>query len=362
MSDSQFPAAVKALAEFDDIEKQLSDSAVHQDQALARKLGRRYAALKQVVEAYKTWKTLDDDRKTALSLASEDPMFADEAESLIEPLNDARDHLHAVLIPRDEQDSSDIIMEIKAGAGGEESALFAGDLMRMYMKYADKKGWKYELMEANETDIGGYKDITLAIRNPNTQAPPEEGVWAHLKFDGGVHRVQRVPVTESQGRVHTSATAVYVYPEVEADDTEIEIPQSDLKIDVFRAGGPGGQCVNTTDSAVRMTHLPTGITVSMQNEKSQIQNRAAALKVLKSRLLAKKLEEAEAESSDMMKSQVRTADRSERIRTYNFPENRIADHRSGFKAYNLDNVMDGALDDVVRSCIELDEKARLAAA
>lgn len=359
-TNGQFKKAEESYREFLEIEQQLASPEVHQDQNLSKKLGRRYAALGQVVNAYKTWKALEDDRKAALELASEDELFAKEAEDIVPKLNAAREVLQEVLTPRDEDDSRDVIVEIKAGAGGEESALFAGDLLRMYIKYAETKGWKIQIMDESPTDIGGFKDITLAIRNPDTSAPPQDGVWANLKFEGGVHRVQRVPVTESQGRIHTSATGVYVYPEADEDE-ELEIDQNDLRIDVFRAGGPGGQCVNTTDSAVRITHIPTGIVVSMQNEKSQIQNRAAALKILKSRLIAKKAEEEAAKNSDMRMSQVRTADRSERIRTYNFPENRIADHRSGFKAYNLDQVLDGSLDAVINSCIEMDKKARLEA-
>jgi peptide chain release factor 1 len=358
LSGGAFPKAQEAYDEYLEIEKRLSDPSVHQDQNLARKLGRRYAALRQIVQAYKTWLSLETDRKAALELADEDPIFAKEAEEIVPKLNHAREVLQEVLIPRDEDDSRDVIIEIKAGAGGEESALFAGDLLKMYLKFAENKGWKTEIMDESPTDIGGYKDITIALRNPVADAPPQDGVWANLKFEGGVHRVQRVPVTESQGRIHTSATGVYVYPEMD-DDVEIEIDQNDLRIDVFRAGGPGGQCVNTTDSAVRITHIPTGIVVSMQNEKSQIQNRAAALKVLKSRLVAKKLEEEAAKNSDMRLSQVRTADRSERIRTYNFPENRIADHRTGYKAYNLDQVLGGDLNAVVESCIEMDKKARM---
>lgn len=354
----QFPKAEAAYQEFLDIEKKLSEPEVHQDQNLAKKLGRRYAALGQVVGAYKLWKQLDEDRKVALEFATDDPAFAQEAERIVPKLNEARFALEEVLTPRDENDSRDVIMEIKAGAGGEESALFASDLLKMYLKYAESKGWQAQILDQASTDIGGYKDITIAFRNLNTQAPPQDGVWANLKFEGGVHRVQRVPVTESQGRVHTSATGVYVYPEADEDD-EIEIDQNDLRIDVFRAGGPGGQCVNTTDSAVRITHIPTGIVVSMQNEKSQIQNRAAAMKVLKSRLIAKQQEEEAAQNSQMRLSQVRTADRSERIRTYNFPENRIADHRSGYKSYNLDHVLSGDLEAVVQSCIELDKKERM---
>ena len=212
----------------------------------------------------------------------------------------------------------------------------------------------------NETwsDLGGYKDATIAIRTPGTVAP-EDGVWAHLKYEGGVHRVQRVPVTESQGRIHTSAAGVLVLPELE-DEGEIEIDENDLRIDVYRSSGPGGQSVNTTDSAVRITHLPTGVVVSMQNEKSQIQNREAAMRVLKARLAQLKQEEQDAAAAEARKSQVRTVDRSERIRTYNFPENRIADHRTGYKSYNLDVVLDGDLGPVIASAIALDEQHRLA--
>ncbi|MDR0950311.1 MAG: peptide chain release factor 1 [Candidatus Ancillula sp.] len=354
-----FEKAEAAYQEFLDIEKQLSDPATQSNQNLARRLGRRYAALGQVVSAYKAWKKLDEDRKAALELAEVDDEFKAEAEAIVPKLNAAREKLEEVLLPRDEDDSRDIVMEIKAGAGGDEAALFSADLLRMYMKYADSKGWKSEILHESWNDVGGYKDVSCAFRNPKSQFPPEEGVWANLKYEGGVHRVQRVPVTESQGRIHTSASGVYVYPEADEDEGEIEIDQNDLKIDVFRASGPGGQCVNTTDSAVRITHIPTGIVVSMQNEKNQIQNRAAAMKVLKSRLIQKQKEEEQAKNSEMRLSQVRTADRSERIRTYNFPENRIADHRTGYKAYNLDQVMDGALQPIVDSCIETDKQHRL---
>jgi peptide chain release factor 1 len=249
-------------------------------------------------------------------------------------------------------------MEIKAGEGGAESALFAADLLRMYIQYANSKGWKTEILDKNESDLGGYKDVQLAIKANTTD--PAQGVYAHLKYEGGVHRVQRVPVTETQGRIHTSAAGVLVFPEVDEPE-EVEISQNDIRIDVYRSSGPGGQSVNTTDSAVRITHLPTGIVVSMQNEKSQLQNREAAMRVLRARILAAQQEAIEAEQSAARKSQVRTVDRSERIRTYNFPENRIADHRTGYKSYNLDQVMDGALEPVVQSAIQMDEEARLAA-
>jgi peptide chain release factor 1 len=266
--------------------------------------------------------------------------------------------LRRLLIPRDPDDGRDVIMEIKAGEGGAESALFAADLLRMYIQYSNSKGWKTEILDKNESDLGGYKDVQLAIKSNTTD--PAQGVWAHLKYEGGVHRVQRVPVTETQGRIHTSAAGVLVFPEVDAPE-EVEISQNDLRIDVYRSSGPGGQSVNTTDSAVRITHLPTGITVAMQNEKSQLQNREAAMRVLRARILAAQQEAIDAEQSAARKSQVRSVDRSERIRTYNFPENRIADHRTGYKSYNLDQVMDGALEPVVQSAITVDEEARLAA-
>ena len=249
-------------------------------------------------------------------------------------------------------------MEIKAGEGGAESALFAADLLRMYSQFAASKGWKLELLDKNESDLGGIKDCQFAVKGNSTE--PSQGVWAQLKYEGGVHRVQRVPVTETQGRIHTSAAGVLIFPEVDEPE-EVEINQNDLRIDVYRSSGPGGQSVNTTDSAVRITHLPTGIVVSMQNEKSQLQNREAAMRVLRARLLASQQEELDAEQSAARKSQVRTVDRSERIRTYNFPENRIADHRTGYKSYNLDQVMDGALQPVVDSAIEFDERSRLEA-
>ena len=259
-------------------------------------------------------------------------------------------------MPRDPADSRDALLEVKSGEGGEESALFAGDLLRMYTRYAETRGWSVEVLDATESDLGGYKSVTVAVK---ARGNPEPGTapYALLKFEGGVHRVQRVPVTESQGRVHTSAAGVMVMPE--AEQVDVEIDENDLRIDVFRSSGPGGQSVNTTDSAVRITHLPTGLVVSCQNEKSQLQNKESALRVLRARLLQAAQDAADAEASEARRSQVRTVDRSERIRTYNFPENRIADHRTGFKAYNLDQVIDGELDPVVESCVEADLQARL---
>lgn len=351
-----FESVQGLLDEHADLQVRLSDPAVHADQSLARKLGRRYAELSGIVEAHRKWHTLEDDLAAAKEMAAEDPDFAAEVPTLQADLEKAQEKLRRLLIPRDPDDSRNVILEVKAGEGGDESALFAGDLLRMYTRYAESRGWKTEIISANESDLGGYKDVQLAVKGNSND--PAEGVYARLKFEGGVHRVQRVPVTESQGRIHTSAAGVLVLPEVDEPE-EVEISQNDLKIDVYRSSGPGGQSVNTTDSAVRITHLPTGIVVAMQNEKSQLQNREAAMRVLRARLLAHQQEQIDAANSEARKSQIRTMDRSERIRTYNFPENRIADHRTGYKAYNLDQVMNGDLEPVVQSAIEMDEQARL---
>jgi len=347
------------LDEYADIERQLADPAVHADGGRARTLGRRFAELGRVVAAHRAWQTAQDDLEAAQEMAELDPELAAEVPALAEEAERTTEELRRILIPRDPDDARDVILEIKSGEGGEESALFAGDLLKMYLKYAESKGWKAQVLESTDTDMGGYKDVSVAIKAAGNVAP-EDGVWAHLKYEGGVHRVQRVPATESQGRIHTSAAGVLVFPEAE-EVTEVEIDQNDLRIDVYRSSGPGGQSVNTTDSAVRITHLPTGIVVSCQNEKSQLQNKESAMRILRARLLAAQKEAAEAEASDLRKSQVRTVDRSERIRTYNFPENRIADHRTGYKAYNLDHVLGGDLQPVIQSAIDADEAARLAA-
>ncbi|BDS50130.1 peptide chain release factor 1 [Rhodoluna lacicola] len=346
------------LAEHTELQTKLSDPALHGNPALAKKLNRRYAELSAIVAACNNVLSLTEDVKAAKELAKEDEMFAEEATLNEERLTAAQEKLRRLLIPRDPDDGRDVIMEIKAGEGGAESALFAADLLRMYIQYANSKGWKTEILDKNESDLGGIKDIQLAIKGNSTD--PAQGVHAHLKYEGGVHRVQRVPATETQGRIHTSAAGVLVFPEVDEPE-EVEISQNDLRIDVYRSSGPGGQSVNTTDSAVRITHLPTGITVAMQNEKSQLQNREAAMRVLRARILAAQQEAIEAEQSAARKSQVKSVDRSERIRTYNYPENRIADHRTGYKAYNLDAVMDGALEPVIQSAIQMDEESRLAA-
>lgn len=351
-----FESVEKLLAEHEELQTKLSDPDVHANAALAKKLNRRFAELNGIVAAHYRWKQASEDLEAARELAADDEAFAAEVPSLEAEQTEAAEKLRRLLIPRDPDDGRDVIMEIKGGEGGAESALFAADLLRMYMHYAESKRWKTEILDKTESDLGGYKDVQIAIKGSSSD--PAEGVWAHLKYEGGVHRVQRVPVTESQGRIHTSTTGVLVFPEVDEPE-EVAINQNDLKIDVYRSSGPGGQSVNTTDSAVRITHLPTGIVVSMQNEKSQLQNREAAMRVLRARILAKQQEELDAAASDARKSQIRTMDRSERIRTYNFPENRVADHRTGYKAYNLDHVMDGDLEPIIQSAIAADEEHRL---
>ncbi|REE98577.1 peptide chain release factor 1 [Thermomonospora umbrina] len=347
------------IGEYAEIEGRLADPAVHADQNTARRLGKRYAELRPIVETARRMRTVEDDLATARELSTEDTAFADEATELEGRRVELEDRLRKLLVPRDPNDDKDVILEIKAGEGGEESALFAGDLLRMYLRYAERIGWKTEVIASQPSDLGGYKDVTVAVK-ARGRADGEGGAWARLKFEGGVHRVQRVPVTESQGRIHTSAAGVLVSPE--AEDVEVQIDPNDLRIDVYRSSGPGGQSVNTTDSAVRITHLPTGVVVSCQNEKSQLQNKEQALRILRSRLLAMAQEEADAAASAERKSQVRTVDRSERVRTYNFPENRISDHRVGYKAYNLDQVLDGDLQNVIQALVDADTERRLAEA
>ncbi|MBB1483462.1 peptide chain release factor 1 [Tessaracoccus sp. MC1865] len=350
-----FDNAQPLIDEFRDLEKQLSDPELHSDMARSRRVGRRYAALRPVVEGIEEYRRLTGDRGAAAELAADDPAFADEVAELDAEIETATAKLTRLLAPRDPNDDADALVEIKSGEGGDESALFAGDLLRMYTRYAEDLGWKIEILDAQDTDLGGYKSVTVAVKGGSSLG---FGPYGRLKFEGGVHRVQRVPVTESQGRIHTSAAGVLVMPDVEAD--EVEINDDDLRIDVYRSSGPGGQGVNTTDSAVRITHLPTGVVVSCQNERSQLQNRESAMRMLRARLTQRAEAEAAAAASDARKSQVRTVDRSERIRTYNFPENRITDHRIGFKAHNLDAVLEGALAPLLDALAEQDLAERLA--
>ncbi|MFT4299571.1 MAG: peptide chain release factor 1 [Aeromicrobium sp.] len=346
-----FEVVTGLLAEYADLERRLADPAVHAAPALAKRVGQRYAELGGIVRTYREWEQAAGDLDAARELD-----LADEAAELEPRIADLAERLQRLLVPRDPADGKDVIVEIKGGEGGEESALFAGDLLRMYTRFAEARGWKVEILDATETALGGYKSVTAAVKATRA-VDPGEAPYALLKFEGGVHRVQRVPVTESQGRIHTSAAGVLVLPE--AEEVDVHVNDADLRIDVFRSSGPGGQSVNTTDSAVRITHLPSGIVVSCQNEKSQLQNKDQAMRILRSRLLEAAQAAADAEASQARRSQVRTVDRSERVRTYNFPENRISDHRTGFKAYNLDAVMDGALSDVIASLVEADLAERL---
>jgi peptide chain release factor 1 len=353
-----FEGVAGLVTEHAELEQRLAAPETHADQRLAKQLNQRYAELSAVIATWREWLRLAEDIEAARELGADDAAFAEEAVTLAAQREKAEERLRHLLVPRDATDSKDALLEVKSGEGGEESALFAGDLLRMYTRYAETRGWRTEVLDATESDLGGYKSVTVAVKAKGTPAPGE-APYALLKFEGGVHRVQRVPVTESQGRVHTSAAGVLVMPE--AEQVDVTVDDNDLRIDVFRSSGPGGQSVNTTDSAVRITHLPSGIVVSCQNEKSQLQNKESALRILRARLLAAAEEAANAEASAARKSQIRTVDRSERIRTYNFAENRISDHRTGYKAYNLDQVLDGALGPVLASCVEADLASRLEA-
>ena len=345
------------------LEQQMADPALHQDAARARSVGRRYAEVHQIIEAADARDAVEADLAAARELADEDPDFAAEAEDLTARAAQLQAELEELLAPRDPDDGRDVLLEIKAGAGGEESALFAAEMLRMYRAYAETKGWSVEVMSSSPSDLGGLRDVTVAI-GARASAAPADGVYAHLKHEAGVHRVQRVPVTESAGRIHTSAVGVLVLPEADpTDEAELlaeEMAPANLRIDVFRSSGPGGQSVNTTDSAVRVTHLPSGIVVSCQDQKSQLQNREQALRILRTRLLDARRQEEDAQASATRRSQVRTVDRSERIRTYNFPESRVADHRTGYKAGNLAQVLAGDLDALIDSSREAERAARLA--
>ena len=358
MNTDRFASAHDMVREYQALEKEMADPAIHSDQGKARQLGRRYAQLGPVVAGYNAWKSAADDLATAREMAAEDASFAAEIPAMEAVEAKAAEKLEELLLPRDPNDDRDVIIEVKAGAGGDESALFAGDLVRMYQRYAEKRGWKIEIIDSTESDLGGYKDISMAVKSKGS-AEPGTTPYARLKFEGGVHRVQRVPETESQGRIHTSAAGVLVLPE--AEEIDVELNMNDIRVDVYRSSGPGGQSVNTTDSAVRLTHIPTGIVVSCQNEKSQLQNKDSALRILRARLLADAQEKAEAAAAAERKSQVRTVDRSERIRTYNFPENRLSDHRVNYKSNNLDAVLNGDLDDVIQALLDADKAAKLSA-
>jgi len=353
---TQSVQAIDAMvAEHAALERQLADPELHSNAGNARRAGRRFAQLAPIVATYRNLTSARDDLDTAREFAVDDASFTDEVAELESRVSELETQLSDMLAPRDPHDADDIVLEVKSGEGGEESALFAADLARMYIRYAERHGWNVTVLDETTSDLGGYKDATLTIASKGNSA---DGVWSRMKFEGGVHRVQRVPVTESQGRVHTSAAGVLVYPEPD-EVAEVQIDESDLRIDVYRSSGKGGQGVNTTDSAVRISHLPTGIVVTCQNERSQLQNKARAMLVLAARLQALAEEQASADASADRASQIRTVDRSERIRTYNFPENRITDHRIGYKAHNLDQLLDGDLDALFDALGAADKQSRL---
>ncbi|MDO4910533.1 MAG: peptide chain release factor 1 [Corynebacterium sp.] len=352
---SQVSAVDDILAEYQGLEAQLSDPELHNDPVQARKVGKRYSELQPIIKVNDELVAARDDLEAAKEMAYEDHDFQEEVERLEKLVVELEEKLADLLAPRDPHDSDDIVMEIKSGAGGEEASLFASELARMYQRYAERHGFTTEILDINESDLGGVKDMTMTIRS---KQPSRDGAWSVFKFEGGVHRVQRIPVTESNGRIQTSAAGVLVYPEPD-EVAEVEIDEKDLRIDVYRSSGKGGQGVNTTDSAVRITHLPTGIVVTCQKERSQIQNKARAMQVLAARLQQMAEEQAEAEAAEGRAAQIRTIDRSERIRTYNWPENRITDHRIGYKANNLDSVLNGELDDLFTALQAADRAARL---
>ncbi|QQO10663.1 peptide chain release factor 1 [Breznakiella homolactica] len=331
------------LQRYDNLSGEIQDPELVKDQQKYRTLMKEYSQLSEVSAAYQETETLTAQMEDAKTLVQDekDPemreLAREELRELEERLTEAEDRLKFLLIPRDPLDEKNIIMEIRAGTGGDEAALFAADLYRMYSRYAETRGWKFEIMNSNETELGGFKEIIFSINGSN--------VYENFRYESGVHRVQRVPSTETSGRIHTSAVTVAVLPE--ADETEIDIRQEDLRIDVMRAGGPGGQCVNTTDSAVRITHLPSGLSVHCQDEKSQIKNKAKAMRILRARIYEMEEAKAHAERAEARKSQVGSGDRSERIRTYNFPQNRLTDHRINLTLYKLDLIMQGDIQEML---------------
>ena len=328
---------------YNELGQQISDPEIIADQDQWRRLMKEHSDLTPIVEKYGEYKTANQAIEDAKEMLAEKPdkefeeMLRMEIDEARDKLPKIEEELKILLIPKDPNDEKSVIMEIRSGTGGEEAALFAGELFRMYSMYADSRRWKIEIMNSNPTDLGGYKEVTFSIEGA--------GAYSRLKYDSGVHRVQRVPETESSGRIQTSAATVAVLPELE--EVEVEINPGDLKIDVFRAGGPGGQCVNTTDSAVRITHLPTGLVVSCQDEKSQFKNKDKAMKVLRSRLYEMMESQRNAQISQERRSQVGSGDRSERIRTYNFPQGRVSDHRINLTLYKIEAIMNGDLDEII---------------
>ena len=340
---------------FEQLESQISDPEIMADRAKWQQLVKSHSDLSDVVAVFRQYKKAKGDLQDNKQMLEDklEPDFREmvelEVAELTTQIEELEKQLKILLLPKDPNDDKNVIMEVRGGTGGDEAALFAGDLFRMYSRYAEKKGWRTEIMEANETDLGGFKEVTFVIEG--------KGAYSTLKFESGVHRVQRVPATESGGRIHTSAATVAVLPE--AEDVDIDINPNDIRIDLFCASGPGGQCVNTTQSAVRITHIPTGTVVSCQDEKSQHKNKDKAMRVLRARLLDKAQEEQQKAIAGARKSMVGSGDRSERIRTYNFPQNRITDHRIGLTLHRLEYVLQGDLDELIDALITTDQAERL---
>lgn len=340
---------------YEELGRLLADSEVHNDPQAMKKYAKQYAELEDIVHCFRDYRKAQqelDDAKEILNQNTDIEMVdlaKEEVQRLEELIAQLEDQLKVLLLPKDPNDEKDVIVEIRAGTGGEEAALFAGDLFRMYSRYAELKNWRVEIMSSNDTELGGFKEVIFAVEG--------RGAYSKLKFEGGVHRVQRIPSTESGGRIHTSAATVVVMPE--AEEVDIQIAPNDLRIDVYHASGHGGQSVNTTDSAVRITHLPTGLVVTCQDEKSQLKNKDKALKILRSRLLVQKQEEQDAEMTQARRSMVGSGDRSERIRTYNFPQNRLTDHRINLTLYHLDRIMEGDLNEVIDPLLTADQAEQL---
>lgn len=342
-------------AKYNELTTLLSTPEVIADQSKFHKYAKAHSDLTDIVAVYREYKSVLQGLEDAKVMLQEDPeedfreMLLAEIEDLEKKKEDLEQQVKVLLLPKDPNDDKSVIMEVRAGTGGEEAALFAGDLFRMYSRYAEMQGWKTEIMDSHYTELGGIKELTFVVDG--------HGAFSKLKFESGVHRVQRIPSTESGGRIHTSAATVAVLPE--AEEVDVEINDNDLKIDVYCASGPGGQCVNTTQSAVRITHLPTGLVVICQDEKSQHKNKAQALRVLRSRLKEKFEAEYHEEMAGTRKSQVGSGDRSERIRTYNYPQGRVSDHRINLTLHKLDQIMDGQLDEIIDALMANDQAERL---
>jgi len=342
-------------ARYEEVAHRLGMPEVASDPAQLQELGRELARLEPVITALREWRRIGDELVAARGMAADadvevQAMARDEVGRLEERRGELDDELRHLLVPADPNDARDVILEVRAGAGGDEASLFAADLFRMYQRYATNRRWTVELLSTSESASGGLKEVIAEVRG--------EGAYSRLKFESGVHRVQRVPVTEASGRIHTSTATVSVLPE--ADDVEVQVDEKDLRIDVYRSSGPGGQSVNTTDSAVRVTHLPTGMVVAIQDEKSQHKNKAKALAVLRARLLEMEQQRQAEERGEARRSQVGSGERSEKIRTYNFPDDRVTDHRAGLTVHNLPGLLEGDLDRIVEPLVERDRAERLA--